>query len=101
MIEILIQKEYDQTVPFTYKTNSYTIRLFSWQGFILADIKKGYEYIVAGILCTNNTNIVQGIGKMKGNFRLVNTSGDDNYPNVNGLGDKYKLYYITPEEIEQ
>ena len=99
MIEISIQKEYDQTVPFTYKTNSYTIRLFSWQGSIMADVKKGEEYIVAGILCTNNTNIVQHWDSKFGNFRIVNNSNDENYPNVEGLGDKYKLFYITPEEL--
>lgn len=101
MIEILIQKEYDQTVPFTYKTSFFTIRLYSWSGFIMVDIKADDKYVAAGVLSTNNTDIVQGRGKMKGNFRLVNTSSDENYPNVNGLGDKYKLYYITPEEMEE
>lgn len=101
MIEILIQKEYDQTVPFTYKTSFFTIRLYSWSGFILADIKTNDKYVAAGVLCTNNTDIVQGTGKLKGNFRIVNTSNDENYPNVNGLGDKYKLYYITPEEYDK
>lgn len=99
MIEISIQKEYDQTVPFTYKTNSYAIRLFSWQGFIMADVKKGEEYIVAGILCTSNTNIVQHWDSKFGNFRIVNNANDENYPNTDGLGDKYKLFYITPEEL--
>lgn len=99
MIEISIQKEYDQTVPFTYKINSYTIRLFSWQGFIMADVKNGDKYIVAGILCTNNTNIVQHWDSKFGNFRIVNNANDENYPNVEGLGDKYKLFYITPEEL--
>lgn len=99
MIEILIQKEYDQTIPFVYKNKSFTIRLFSWQGFILADIKEGEKYIVAGILCTNNTNIVQRWASENGNFRIVNTTNDENYPNVDGLGDKYKLFYVTPEEL--
>lgn len=99
MIEISIQKEYDQTVSFTYKQRSYVIRLFSWQGFILADVKDGDKYVVAGILCTNNTNIIQRWDKKFGNFRIVNNSSDENYPDVNGLGEKYRLYYITPEEL--
>jgi hypothetical protein len=65
----------------------------------MADVKKGEEYIVAGILCTNNANIVQHWDSKFGNFRIVNNANDENYPNVEGLGDKYKLFYITPEEL--
>lgn len=57
--------------------------------------------IIGGVICENLNRIVRDLYLgFLGDLTFIDTQGDGD-PEYSGLGDRYQLLYLTPEELPE
>lgn len=89
----------NQSVNFSYGTNSYRIHLYTFKGFTLADVYLNNEAVVNGARCVPDQLIVQNESALTdGNFAFICV--DKDYPYYTKFNRSQQLVFLTAQEIE-
>lgn len=89
----------NQLVEFALDNNYYSIHLYTFKGFTLADITANGQVIVYGVRCVPNQNLIpQAYQTLGGNFRFLCV--DETYPYFEQFNRTQQLVYYTDAELE-
>ena len=78
------------------------ITLYQKGDFFYMDLTANNAVVVQGRMVLNSIWIVRyAYLGLVGDLVMFDTMGTDNSPNYAGLGTRYKLYYLAPEEITE
>ena len=99
MQEIPLEKQPNQEFTITLNATPYVIKLRTLEtGGTLADIQVNNEPLISGLLCRANELLIPYPYKARnGNF--VFTDAGEEYPHYTRFGDTCKLYFLTPQEL--
>jgi len=78
---------------------SVTLRIFQRSTGLYMDIGLGDVWIAQGVTCLNGNRLVRYpyLG-FQGELFFADTKGSDE-PSYEGLGDRFLLFYATPDEM--
>lgn len=99
MQEIPLEKQPNQEFTITLNATPYVIKLRTLAtGATTADIQANNEPLISGLLCRANELLIPYPYKARnGNF--VFTDAGEEYPHYTRFGDTCKLYFLTPQEL--
>lgn len=100
MQEISLQPAKGQDVRVTLGSQSCRVRLHQRSTGFYIDLWKDDSPLMQGVLCLNCTRLVRYpyLG-FSGDLVFVDTLGTDN-PTWDGIGARYKLYYLAAEDLQ-
>lgn len=79
-----------------------TLHVFDRDGRLYLDLFCDYEPVQMGAICLPFAPIITAVGRpFKGQLRIVDLLAKpkaQTIPNYAGLGTRYFMYYLTPEE---
>lgn len=100
MQEISLQPAKAQEVRVTLGNQSCRIRLHQRSTGFYIDLWENDAPVMQGVICLNCTRLVRyPYLKFAGDLVFVDTLGT-NDPAWSGIGDRFKLYYLTDEELQ-
>lgn len=99
MQEIPLEKQPNQEFTITLNATPYVIKLRTLEtGSTLADIQVNNEPLISGLLCRANELLIPYPYKARnGNFVFI--AAGEEYPHYTRFGDTCKLYFLTPQEL--
>jgi len=105
MQEISISAVKSQTFSVTLDSVSCTIKLHQRTTGLYLDLWVGDTAVCLGVICLNINKIVRysylrAKTGFSGDLFFVDTQGGDD-PDWSGLGDRFILYYVTDDELEE
>ena len=99
MLQINIQPLPAQTFRVILDRQECTISLYQRAGRLFIDLAVGDTQVCQGAICQNGADVVQNATlNFVGRLRWLDTRGDSP-PQWEGIGERYFLLYLTPEEV--
>lgn len=100
MQEIALQAQTSQTFTVDLSGQSCQIRIVQRSTGIYLDLYVNSAPVVQGVICINCVKIVRySYLGFSGDLVIVDTQGETD-PSYDELGSRYRLYYLSPEDIE-
>lgn len=98
MLELSLEKLKAQSFNVTLDGQRCDIRLTQYSSFIYMDLSVDGRPIMQGVPCLNNNRMVRytWLG-FHGDLFFADLEGNE-HPNWNGLGERFKLWYLSEEE---
>lgn len=93
----------NQRLNVTLNKQSCTIAIYQRGDRLYLDLNIGTEKIRTGCLCIPYAPIVTGDTDFLGQLYIADTyspANDQQTPVYSGLGERYKLYYLPPAQVE-
>lgn len=93
----------NQQLNVTLNKQSCTINIYQRGERLYLDLSVGTSKIRTGCLCIPYAPIVTGDVSFSGQLYIVDTYSqpdEQQTPDYSGLGDRYRLYYLTPDDVE-
>lgn len=76
------------------------ITLYQKGNYFYADLTSGANVVVQGRMVLNSVWIVRYVYLgLVGDLVMFDTQGKNDSPTYDGLGSRYRLYYLAPDEI--
>lgn len=99
MQEITLTQEKSQSFSITLADQACVIRLFQGYAGIYMDLTLNNVPIMQGVLCLNNNKMVKYkyLG-FRGDLFFCDQQGNQD-PTYDGLSTRYKLFYLTQDEL--
>lgn len=99
MQEISLQPSKAQEIRVTLGSQPCRLRLHQRSTGFYLDLQVDDVPVMQGVICLNCTRLVRyPYLRFQGDLVFVDTLGTDN-PEWDGIGERFKLYYLTPEEL--
>ncbi|HAF5679625.1 TPA: hypothetical protein G8N93_004249 [Salmonella enterica] len=99
MLEIVLSPVKSQRFTVTLGAQVCTIRLNQRTTGLYIDMEVEGKPCLYGVLCLNNNRIVRyDYLPFKGDLFFSDTEGN-NDPDWQGLGTRYRLYWLSPEDL--
>ncbi|ELD0485756.1 hypothetical protein QUQ58_002281 [Escherichia coli] len=100
MLEIVLSPVKAQQFTVTLGGQICTIRLNQRTTGMYIDITVNGAPCLYGVLCLNNNRIIRyGYLPFQGDLFFTDTEGNSD-PNWRGLGSRYRLCWLSPEELK-
>ncbi|MDC9591041.1 hypothetical protein PSI23_17550 [Xenorhabdus sp. XENO-10] len=100
MIEITLTPAKSQRITVTLNQQPCTIRLNQRSTGLYMDLTVDGRPILQGVICLNCNKIIRyPYLQFKGELFFADLEGSDN-PEWQGLGTRFRLYYLFPEEVK-
>lgn len=101
MLEISLEKQKSQAINVTLAGQSCDIRLIQYSSFLYMDLTVNGRPIMQGVPCLNTNRMVRYayLGFL-GDLFFSDLEGNE-HPHSDGLGDRFRLYYLTEAENVQ
>lgn len=100
MIAIPLQSIPAQAFNVSLGGQACRVVLYQKGDFFFMDLTANNAVVVQGRMVLNSVWIVRyAYLGMIGDLVMFDTQGTDNSPTYDGLGSRYQLYYLTPDEI--
>lgn len=99
MLEVAIQPKKAQEVAITLGGQACLIRIVQRSTGVFMDLSVGDKPIMQGVICLNMNKMVRYpyLG-FAGELFFADTEGSDD-PDYFGMGTRFKLYYLSADEI--
>lgn len=100
MLEIVLKPLKAQRFTVTLNNQECEIRLAQRSTGLYLDLTVNSAPCLQGVLCLNGNKIVRyGYLPFAGELFFADLAGAED-PNGSGLGERFKLYYLAPEELQ-
>ena len=104
-VEVPLVATPNQELAIELEDQDCTIQVRQIGDYIYLTLWVDADLIVENAICIPVTPIIQGsVRNFTGNLMMIDTSADintQNMPDYNQLGERYKLVYLTDEEIKE
>ncbi|MDY5050855.1 MAG: hypothetical protein SPF17_05475 [Candidatus Mucispirillum faecigallinarum] len=101
MIEIPLEQIPNQKFEIILNQQDCTIHLYVRGDYLYFDLAISNEPYFYGAICLDRTLILQmQKDTFNGNFIFIDTLGKE-HPEYTKLNDRYKLYYLTNDEVAE
>ncbi len=100
MIKIPLEQIPNQEFEIILNNQSCTIHLFLRGDYLYLDLMLDNEPVFYGAICYDRTKILPVNSIFKGNFIFIDNLSSSN-PEYTKLNDRYKLYYLTNDEVSE
>lgn len=99
MIEITLKPIPAQQLSVTLGEQDCSIRLYQHSTGLYMDLSVSGDVIMAGVLCLNGNKLVRYQHlNFRGELFFADLLGSLD-PEYSGLGDRFKLYYLSEDEL--
>lgn len=104
MIEIPLSAYPDQKLQIDLGGQMCTLRVYERSGFMYLDLTLGRTLLASGLLCQPTTPVLAPPPSgFSGNFCVIDTlaasESSQESPEFSGWGTRYKLYWLSPDDI--
>ncbi len=100
MILIPLEQIPNQEFEIILNNQDCTIHLFLRGDYLYLNLSLDNEPVFYGAICYDRTKILPVNSIFKGNFIFIDNLGSSN-PEYTKLNDRYKLYYLTNDEVSE
>ena len=104
MQEVPLIQYPNQELQCTLYDQDCTIRVYERSGYTYLDLSYNDQTVREGQLVIPYARVLSGTNGFKGNFYVVDTERDaltQEIPQYDGLSIRWKLYYLTPDELAE